>query len=59
MKDYGIRKFIIAAMTILAVVGLALLQRMTPEVATVLTVVNVAFHGANAWIKRNGNGQAN
>ena len=56
MKDYGVRKFIIAAATILAVVWLALVQKMTPEVATVFTVVNVAFHGANALIKRNGNG---
>ena len=55
MNSYGARKFIIAAMTIVAVIGLSMDGAMTPEAANVLTVVNVAFHGANAWIKRNNN----
>ena len=54
MKDYGLRKFLIAAMTILSVTILASYGHMDNNVAMVLSAVNVAFHGANAWVARNG-----
>ena len=57
MKSYGLRKFLIAALSIVSVTGLAAYSHMTNDVAMVLLAVNVAFHGANAYISRNGNGK--
>ena len=57
MKSYGLRKFLIAALSVASVTGLAAYDNMNGDVAMVLIAVNVAFHGANAWILRNGNGK--
>ncbi len=56
MKNYGLRKWSIAFFSIASATALAAFGKMTGDVATVLLAVNVAFHPANAWITRNGNG---
>lgn len=54
---YQSRKFIVAIGTLLLSFVLALMGKLTGEWATITTVVNVAYHGANAYVDRkNGNG---
>lgn len=55
---YGSRKFIISMVSIAAVVVLAVFEKMTGDVAMVLTAVNVGYHAANAWTTGKGNGGA-
>lgn len=55
---YGSRKFIVAMASIAAAVGLAVLEKMSGDVAMVLTAVNVGYHAANAWTTGKGNGGA-
>ena len=55
---YGSRKFIISMASIAAAVALAFVEKMTGDVAMVLTAVNVGYHAANAWTTGKGNGNA-
>jgi hypothetical protein len=53
---YQSRKFIVAILSISMAFTLALMEKLTGEFATIVTVVNVAYHGANAYIDRKNNG---
>ncbi len=55
-KKYGSRKFIVTMSGMFLVTGLALVAKMTGEVATVMGIAIGGYHAANAFEGRNGDG---
>lgn len=49
MADYGSRKFLVSMFILLSTVGLAVIGKLTAEVASVFSVVVISYHAANAW----------